>query len=365
MLSDPNGSRSGSEEPSRAAQEFRDAHQALVNSEEYPSADSQIVTTADSSDRSRHGDASSQGRFSPRASLFYGLTGLAGLLAVLVAAFIMAIYVLSETDLFIDDDYIMFMLQIQVVYWPPLISFIFTTSTCMFLNGRVLFRVGASLLLCLPAFALLCFGADYFLLADVEEIARDAFIVMFSGFLSIAATVLLVQAVSPWALAVDMNAPMQRLGISGLVELTMISAFALAVLMIWDLPDYLEAILVILAICIPGCLATLAMQVGILGKAKRNRTLMTMSVACLYTSILVLNGCVAYYENGETISSITELWQAILLMTAFGTVVVTAVIWPHLAWLSFCQWTCINWRSRAKRNPSSLPTATSPHPLDS
>ena len=302
-------------------------------------------------------------RFTSIQSVVFGLAGLTALLTSFAAMFVLVVFALSESDFF-EDPFVLLMLVVQSVYWPPFVSFAFTVTTCIFRCGRIAVRCALAFLLCLPAYALLCCGLMY-LDADAD-VWRDVFVTMFPSIVAIAATVLFTQALSGCSLSVrNKNEAIRRQGIGGLIELTMLAAVSLATLMIWDLMDYVEAILLMAAILVPACLATLAVQIAYLGQPKSTWTLKIGFLACVSISVLVLNAFSVHENFGQGFSSVIDHWWTILLLTLFGILLVMLVTWLQLAWLRFCGWTCVNWRELAIQRDCDDELSKVPHPLDS
>jgi hypothetical protein len=288
----------------------------------------------------------------PAASFVLGLVGLNFILLITACVPPIAIHLMNQM-VSPRDGFFMMMAFIQTIMFPPLISFSFATVTPMFWYGRVWIRFAVGILMVLPG----CF-AFFALITQLEGNQGDDFLFAFSGvmftqFLVAGTVALLVQMWSPWTLTHQRRArtPLPPLGTLAILELTGVAALGCAVFM-WDgFGGILEGILFFAGIGALSSLAVIAVQIAFLRDDRRNLVSAVIGFAAALGMAALMCGFFAIAEFGW--ASVTQDLPFITMASAYGAVVISAVLWLCVYWLRFCGWRCVN---RHLEKARSIPT---------
>jgi hypothetical protein len=277
----------------------------------------------------------------PTVSFWMGLTGLNVILVVFAALAPLSMEMM-ETFVSRPDGFFAMMTFVQVVMFPPIISFSFATVTPMFWYGSVLLRFLVGMLMVVPGCVIF-----FFLMTLVEGPPPNDFWfafagVMFTQFLVAGTVALLVQMWSPWTLthARSDQGPLPPLGLLAMMELTGIAAIGCAVFMFKGFGDIIMGILFFAAMGAISSLAVIAILIAFLREQGRNRWSAAIAFLACFAMAWLMCGFFAVMEfSWDSLAPNSLFVSATALI---GTTVIAAVMWLCVTWLRFCGWRCVN-----------------------
>jgi len=276
-------------------------------------------------------------------SLVSGIAGLVVLLGIFACVFPIGVKILEDTTNTRPGS-VFFMLFIQTVVLPPIISFCFATVTPMFWYGSVIVRFGLAMAMCIPGMVVFMIAMILFLDGSPPDDFMLGFItVMFTYFLTVAAVSVTVQLWTPWTLVNqrDSDSQIPPTGMRSMLELTCVAAIGFCLFPLIRHEDATEGIVFFFVCGLLTSLATITMFVALLGDKPRKGWLAVAFFGALGASGL-FNGFFAVMEYGWTILTIEA--ALILFVSLYGVAVCVAVAVLHLWWLRRCGWRCVHRR---------------------
>ena len=288
------------------------------------------------------------GRDSEGASSFIlGLLGLNGIL--ILAGVAMPIGMELVEELFrTQPTYVVQVMVMQTLLFPPVICFSFVTVTPMFWYGSVVLRFVAGIVSVVP-------GCVAFLIAiEAVENSPDEFplqfaAVMFSLFLAAGTVAVAVQLWTPWTLthAVADDFRLPPTGTRAMMELTLVAAAGFAFFMAIDLVEIAIGLLFFSLAGLICAVAVITVQVAFMRRERIDRLAAAISVGCAFTASFCFGSFVAWAGFGW--QSITSNLLLISLTSLYGTAVICGLNWVCLSWLKRCGWSCVRRDQGRKR----------------
>ncbi len=277
----------------------------------------------------------------PAVSFGLGLVGL-NVILIVFAGLAPLLLEMMESLVSRPDGFFAMMSLVQVVMFPPIISFSFATVTPMFWYGSVLLRFLVGMLMVVPGCVVF-----FFLMSLMDGSPPDDFWfgfggVMFTQFLVAGTVALVVQMWSPWTLthARPDQEPLPPLGLLAMMELTGVAAIGCAVFMVEGFGDIVEGILFFAAMGAISSLAVIAVLIAFLREQGRNRWSAAIAFLACFAMAWLMCGFFAVMEfSWDSLASNSLFISGTALI---GAIVIAAVMWLCVSWLRFCGWRCVN-----------------------
>ncbi len=284
--------------------------------------------------------------FSPGPPSFFG--GLAGLSALTVMfGFLFPILMEAISSVMNRGTpvYWKMMVILQSLFFPPIITFSFTAVVPMFWYGSLLIRFALASLVVLPGCFAFLIG---FQLVENENIWYDFAVVMFSCFLAIAAVAVTVQLWTPWTLSHRRltDQPLPPTGLRSMIELTGLAAIGFAAFVTSDTSEYLVGILFFAALGALAAGAILFVLIALLRESHHNKYAAVISFAFAFATAFVVNGFFAAMEYGWEVLTYEILLVGVVSL--YGAIVISGLMWLSLWWLRQCGWSCVNRNTASK-----------------
>ncbi len=247
-----------------------------------------------------------------------------------------------------QPKFVLMMMILQTLLYPPVICFAFATVTPMFWYGSVVLRFGMASLVVLPG-CLAFVGLISLLEQGADDFWRGFFVVMFAYFFTAATIAVGVQLWSPFTMthAREGSPIAPPTGTRSMLELTAIAALGCVVLGTIDLQPVMEGVLFFTGFALLASIAIICSLIFALGENERNRVAFLVAAGFAFTGAMFINGFFAVMEFGWY--ALTSDILLIGVVSLYGMVLICALMALCLAWLRHCGWTCINRRNQRVR----------------